>query len=117
MHHARYVQNIIRNINPNSLTDLSVGVLAGAHHRRRSSGPRRYPTAPLLIEEALLLVLFPTRLDHNIGAVCGERNKKFCFHLSSTMVGSTRNRDYNDPSVQNQGAGQQAGASNQARAS
>ena len=31
------------------------------------------------------------------------------------MVGSTRNRDYNDPSVQNQGAGQQAGASNQAR--
>ena len=32
------------------------------------------------------------------------------------MVGSTRNRDYNDPSVQNQGAGQQAGASNQARA-
>jgi hypothetical protein len=33
------------------------------------------------------------------------------------MVGSTRNRDYNDPSVQNQRAGQQAGASNQARAS
>jgi hypothetical protein len=33
------------------------------------------------------------------------------------MVCSTRNRDYNDPSVQNQGAGQQAGASNQARAS
>jgi hypothetical protein len=33
------------------------------------------------------------------------------------MVGSTRNRDYNDPSVQNQGVGQQAGASNQVRAS
>jgi hypothetical protein len=33
------------------------------------------------------------------------------------MVGSTRNKDYNDPSVQNQGAGQQAGVSNQARAS
>jgi hypothetical protein len=33
------------------------------------------------------------------------------------MVGSTRNRDYNDPSVQNKGAGEQAGASNQARAS
>ena len=33
------------------------------------------------------------------------------------MVGSTRNRDYNDPSVQNQGAGQQAGASHQGRAS
>jgi hypothetical protein len=39
------------------------------------------------------------------------------FHPPPTMVGSTRNRDYNYPSVQNQGAGQQAGASNQARAS
>ena len=33
------------------------------------------------------------------------------------MVGSTKNRDYNNPSVQNQGAGQQVGALNQARAS
>jgi hypothetical protein len=39
MHHARYVRYIIRNINPNTLIDLGVGVLAGAHHRRRSSGP------------------------------------------------------------------------------
>jgi hypothetical protein len=33
------------------------------------------------------------------------------------MVCSTRNREYNDPSVQNQGEGQKGGASNQAGAS
>jgi hypothetical protein len=33
------------------------------------------------------------------------------------MVGSTRNRDFNDPSVQNQGGGKHGGASNQAGAS
>jgi hypothetical protein len=45
MHHARYVRYIIRNINSNTLTNLGVGVLAGAHHRRRSSGPGSNPTA------------------------------------------------------------------------
>ena len=39
MHYARYVRHIIIYTNPNSLIDLSVRVLAGAHHRRRSSGP------------------------------------------------------------------------------
>jgi hypothetical protein len=43
--------------------------------------------------------------------------QKSRFYPPSTMVGSTKNRDYNDPSVQNQGARQQASASNQPRAS
>jgi hypothetical protein len=45
MHHARYVRYIIIYTNPNSLTELGVGVLAGAHHRRWNSRPRSNHTA------------------------------------------------------------------------
>ena len=99
MHHARYVRYIIRNINPNTLTDLSVGVLAGAHHRRRSSGPGVVSILPCPPEELPCSSNNSVRFDHNIGAAYGEMQKKPCFHQISTMVCSTRNREYNDPSV------------------
>jgi hypothetical protein len=46
-----------------------------------------------------------------------EMQQKSCFHPLSTMVCSTQQKNYNDPSVQNLEDGHQGGASNQAGAS
>jgi hypothetical protein len=65
MHHARYVRYITTNINPNTLTDLGVGVLAGAHHCRRSSGLRNNPTVLCWSRRPPCSSYIPVRSDYN----------------------------------------------------
>jgi hypothetical protein len=51
--------------NPNTLPDLSVGVLTSAHHRRRSSGPRINHIALCWSRRPLCSSYILVRLDDN----------------------------------------------------
>jgi hypothetical protein len=88
-------------------------------HRRRRRNPSSGVSLiqPSQEEGPSCLFGITVRLDHNIGTVCGKMQQKPCFHPLSTMVSSTRRKDYNDSSVQNLGDGQKGATSNQVRAS
>jgi hypothetical protein len=97
---------LITTYNPNSAIDLSVGVLVGAL-------PPPLELALLILPGRRSALLFRHRRQVGSQQWCRMwgTQQKACSPLLSTMLFSTWHRDYNDPSVQDLGDGQQGDGS------